>query len=147
MDYAGTLQISHHGTGRVGDRVYLITFISARSDEATSGGRRCKGDLALVKMLEGLVPDADVRRCVLEQLHDKGRASARQIVLSDEQAAPFGLGRRRRAGMFSAAVRVPEGEAHCLGRDLAEEVATVLREAKGRPFCHTCFGGPRRHRV
>ena len=136
MEHAGTLQISHHRTGTLGVRTYSITFISGGTP--AQDWRHCRGDLALVRMLEALVSDPEVRLHALEQLHEQGRASIQPFVLSDAQAAIFGLRRTGRAGPFSAAVGRPS-EAQDLERDIAGEIAAFLAEPKGRCFCHTCL--------
>ena len=136
MEYAGTLQISHHRTGTLGVPIYSLTFISGGTGDLASG-RHCRGDLALVRMLEALVADADVRLHTLNQLHDEGRASIQQFVLSEAHAATYGLRRMGRAGT-SAVVGRPS-EAQDLERDVAGEIAAFLAESKGRCFCHTCL--------
>src|SRR5262245_41334864 len=138
MEHAGTLQISHDRTGTLGVRVYSIKFLSAGTGEPARGWRHCRGDLALVRTLEALVPDPDVRLHALAQLHEGGRAEIQSFVLSEAEAALFGLRRTGRAGPFSAAVGRPS-EAQDLERDVAGEIAAFLAESKGQCFCHTCL--------
>jgi len=138
MEHAGTLQISHHRTGTLGVRIYSIRFISPGMSEPERGWRHCRGDLVLLRTLEALVPDPDVRLHALEQLHEQGRAAIQSFVLSEAQAALFGLRRTGRAGPFSAAVGRPS-EAQDLERDIAGEIAAFLAESKGQCFCHTCL--------
>ena len=133
MEHAGTLQISHHHTGTLGVRIYSIRFLSVGPGEPARDWRHCQGDLVLVKTLEALVPDSDVRRHALAQLHEQGRAAIRPFVLSEAQAAVFEL---RRTEL--AAVGRPS-EVQDLERDVAGEIAAFLAESKGRCFCHTCL--------
>src|SRR5262245_17709480 len=136
MEHTGTLQLSYHRTGTLGVRIYSLRFISAGTP--AQDWRHCRGDLALVRTLEALVPDPDVRRHALEQLHDEGRASIQPFVPSEAQAEIFGLRRTGRAGPFSAEVGRPS-EAQDLERDVAGEIAAFLGESKGQCFCHTCL--------
>jgi len=101
MEYAGTLQISHDCTRTLGVRIYSITFTSMGMKEPASGRRWCRGDIALLRLLDALVTDPDVRVHALEQLYKEGCALIPHFILSEADAAIYGLrstGDRRSSG-------------------------------------------------
>ena len=91
MEHVGTLQISHDCTRTLGVRIYSITFTSVGVKEPASGRRRCRGDIALLRLLEALVADPDVRVHAFEQLYDEGCALIPHFILSEADAAIYGL--------------------------------------------------------
>lgn len=141
MERAGTLVISRPAEDKSGNQPYVVSFHSASVGEGAPSVRRCLGALALLRTLEALISDADVRFHALEQVRDEGHASIDDVVLSDAQVAKYGVGAPRRLGRFEATIGRPERgrQAEPNMRDRTEEVARFLNKNQGRPFCHTCL--------
>ena len=119
--------------------MYVVTFVATDAEHAISPGPRCRGDLALVRTLEGLVPDADVRLTALQNVRDRGDAAIEHLVLTEQQAAIFGLAEPGQPDASDAVTGPTDAAQARPPRDLADDVARFLNTAPGRCICHTCL--------
>ncbi len=117
----GSLRISRRAEDRLVGPLYVLTFDVGGADHLASREYRCRGDLALLRILEAIVPAPDARQQALEQVRQVGQAVIEGVVLRGAE--------------------VKKGPAEVeprLKRDPVDAVARLLRANRAR-FCHTCL--------
>jgi hypothetical protein len=138
---------------------YAVTFTPFAEPIPTSS-YRCPSDLALLRLLEGLLPSPEQRLRTLEQVRDAHEIAVSNVEVPEFLLTKYGFGgergssaRGRHAAVCVVCARptspsnrlttlsgdVVHFECRAGSGEILESAARFLRDSPGRSFCHACL--------
>jgi hypothetical protein len=168
VDKLGTLVIrrkQYPPGGSIGP-LYTIMLLSSPT-ERHAPAHRCQGDFALLRTLEELLANAELRLEMLERVRDQGEAMVREVMVPEPMLVKYGLVARPRREPVSRVDRqlreldqpcavcarpTPPSERLTMlsgevvhydcrpeSRNVTDIAGRFLAEAEGRALCHSCL--------